>query len=129
MRKLALSVLKIGCGHPLLMLIPMLVADLFITPEDRIMVDRFHKQVYRLGLFDSKVAEGYTTEEAAAISKEFFPLDGWYNKKGQYLRTAEDLAPFFPENAIYINKERSGELILAFMGKEIPTENSKHEIS
>jgi hypothetical protein len=84
------------------------------------MVDRFHKMVFRIGLFDSKVAEGYPDEEAAAIAKEFFPLDGWYSKGGQYLRTAEDLAPFFPENAIYINEARSAELIMAFIGKESP---------
>jgi hypothetical protein len=120
MRKLALSVLRFGCGHPNLMLVPMMIAGLFVTSEDLIMVDRFQKMVYRMALFKSKVDQGHTDEEAAAVAKEFFPSDGWYSKGGQYLRTAEDLAHFFPENAIYIDEERNAELIMAFLGKEIP---------
>jgi hypothetical protein len=129
MRKLALSVFKFGCGHPILMLVPMMIAGLFVTPGDLIMVDRFQKMVYRMALFKSKVDQGHTDEEAAAIAKEFFPSDGWYSKGGQYLRNAEDLARFFPENAIYINEARSAELIMAFIGKESPNEDPKRGIS
>lgn len=129
MRKLALSVLRFGCGHPILMLVPMMIAGSFVTPEDLIMVDRFQKMVFRLALFSSKVDQGHTDEEAAAIAKEFFPSDGWYSKGGQYLRTPQDLALFFPENAIYITEKRDAELIMAFTGNEIPNEDPKREIS